>query len=374
MLKNRVVKTFVKEERIYIDIEITNPLDAGIDGVDVVFDQSYNQDILKFSDRYKLTIARLGIPGSELPLFLADDNLYSVTISFGGTNFQQFLTFPGIELVRSINTFLTSLNTALQLAFEAYKVANAAEAQDFAPFVTFNNATKQLEVFVDENFNELFNGGVVPLVFYNNALLHLIGCTEFDVINQPELSDGRAGQWAVDDLGYNRSVFNFPLDDAGVQTARQNPPIDLALTLFQTQGNCLNSISQLTGFTIISNSFGNRSQIQNNTSLITSTDFNDADYTESNIVFDLLVDEAGSSLTEVFNYTPSLYRWIDILSHQHLHRIQFSIFYRLNDGNTYPLQIGLGRTVSVKFLLQSADELENHSLRGIDNNNIAEHF
>ncbi len=367
MLKNKLIRTFVKKERVYLDITMTNPLDEGIDGLKAVFDRSYNKNILQFADRFKLTLARLSIPGSELPLFRVDDNLYSVTISFGGTNFQQFLTFPPADpLVRSINTLLDSLNTAFQLSFEAYKAANLLEAQDFAPFATFNNATKQLDLFVDENFNVLFNAGVVPLIFYNDALLHLIGCNHFELINQPSLSDGRAGQLAVEDLGFNRSTFEFPLDDVGVQTARGSSAN--TLTLLQTQGNCLNSISQLTGFVIFTNAFGNRPQINNNISLVTSNDFNSSNYVEKNIIFDLLVDEAGSSLTENFVYTPSLYRWIDILSGQHLNRIQFEIFYRLNDGNLYPLEIGLGRTVSIKFLLQSADDLDHHSLRGLDNN------
>lgn len=364
-MNSKIINTFVKKQRIYIDVEMTNPIDAP-SAVNAEFDVSFNQDILKHSNKFQITVARLLVPASVIELFRSDNITFSITLRYNNTDFQEFLSFPEIQ-VRTINELLRSMNNAFQASFEALKLANPAAPPDFAPFYTFDNSTKQLTLFVDENYNIVFAGAPTVEIWINQALLNLLNC-QFLVspVNIPEIADGRSGQFEIPDLGTNnRTTFQFPLDDVGVQNVAAAIP---ALSIAQAQGNCLSSISQLHSFIIFTDAFGNRPQIQNNVTLVDEPEFKSSNYVQKNVIFDLLVDNTGSALTENFVYTPSLYRWIDLLSSENLNRVQFCIFYRLNDGSLHPLKINIGRTLSIKFLLQSADPMINHDETGIDSN------
>lgn len=361
-MDSKIINTFVKKQHIYIDVEMTNPIDAP-SAVNAEFDVSFNQDIVKQSNKFKITVARLLLPASVIELFRSDNSTYSITLRYNDTNYQEFLSFPA-EQVRTINELLRSMNDAFQASFEILKLANALAPPDFAPFYTFDNATKQLTLFVDENYNVDFAGGLTIEIWINAALLNLLNCQFLaEPVNIPELAGGLSGQYEIPDLGSNRVEYEFPLDAVGAQTARDSV-VD-SLSIAQAQGNCLNSISQLHSFIIFTDSFGNRPEIRNNVTLVDEPAFTNTNYVQKNVIFDLLVDNTGSALTENFVYTPSLYRWIDVLSSESLNRVQFCIFYRLNDGSIYPLKINIGKTLSIKFLLQSADPMEKHDAIGI---------
>ena len=246
------IEAFNKEEHIYFDVELVNPISSQNDALEVEFDQSFNQEILRYPDRYKLTVARLYIPASEIPFFVAEEKRYSVSLEYDGTIIQQYLTFPDISTVRTVNYLLERLNLALQTAFQTL-LATTAPPPDFAPFFVFNNATKQLDLYVENTYNQDFAGADTISIWFNLPLVHLLGVVHFETVNIPELSQGRSGLIDTPDLGdFNRTTFRYPLDGTGTQTAFNYSPATNSLRLPQTQGNCLSAISRLTGFVISS--------------------------------------------------------------------------------------------------------------------------
>lgn len=384
-----------KVEHNYVDITVSNPPNSTNDNIQAEFDVTYNDTILKDMDRYMMTVARMKVPAREIPLFWTNDTTYSITLSYfdvGGATeyfYQEFLVFPSpaetpivgqpaLKRVRIIQEFLDAINTAMQNALEAMTLGVYVTGLpvSYAPFYTWDNATQQIVLHVERPYNQLFAGNPAvvraPQIWYNEALFHLFPVWEAEYpVNIPALSNGRALQVNIKDNGYNRDTFQYPLDNVGAQYLGA---VVNSLSIFQSQGNLMNALSKIQNIVITSSSFGNRKQIQNRVSSAISGNFNNANYQTSGVVFDLAVDSSGESITEYFVYTPSLYRWIDLQTHNDNSRVEFKIFY-LMDGIDYlfPLEIGIGNSMSIKFLFKTAENLR-HVSGGIDISNRADKF
>lgn len=335
------------EEHIYFDITLENPITSTIDDLFATFDVSYNQNVIDDPGLYNFTIAKLSIPGSEIPLLLAAANTYSVTLSYDGNDYQTFLDWGAADgsFIRTVNRVVETVNAAFAASFTALKAAHAGAPGTTAPWMVYDNNSRNLTIHVETLYSEVYAGPPVIEIWVNLQLTHLLGVLHFSQFFSPELANGKAGQVAVVDLGFNREAFQFPTNAFGVTSN--------ALYLPQAQGNCLNTISQLRGFVITSNSLNLRLEASNKSNLVDLTnEYTASDYTQFPAIFDLSVANPGDSITDTYVYIPSLYRWLDVLSFQDINRIQFTAYFLLNDGNLYPVGIGIGRTMSIKFLFQ----------------------
>lgn len=378
-LRSNIDVIFERNKRVYFNIELTNPINSNQDGIAATYDQTFNQRILGNPRDYKMTVARMSVPGSEIPLLLGNNALYSITLEYNGNFEQVFLNFGTTTTIKSVLTLMDTINTAFQTAYLNLINASLTPPPDFPPQIVYDNSTGQLTVFVQSNYDILVAGAPTILIWVNAPLLHLLGCLSFSQVEIPELSNGRSGLLKIRDAGSVNRIENFefplrldavappltnyelnPFDDA------KNTRVD-AYELPQTQGNCLNSISQLIGFVVTSNSFGQRSEYQNSTSVITSINLRNPNYVEDQVVFDLAVESPGSSLTDNYVYTPNLYRWIDINKDSSIDRIEFKVFYKFDGGITLPVPLGIGRTFSIKFLFEINEKIIRERLTTMHN-------
>lgn len=374
--------SYPKKERIYIDITLTNPIDDDLGTQPVNFDVTYNQTILKNCDRYKFTVARLSVPASDIPLFIDDglgvtgnSSLYSVSLRYSdigitgiGTNTEQvFLNFDvpierldslsagpiQAKSVYTINTFVQAMNSAFQTAFEniiSYSWIVPPNAV-VAPFFTWNNSTLQLTLNVDERYNSAFAGQNVIEIWVNQGMTSFLPSLNYIYpITIPSLTGGLSAQLNIVDIGDNRDTFQFPLDSSGIQTPRGS--LVNSLTISQGQGNFLNSISKLSKIHVYSSSFNPRKQVENS-----FTNNLNNNYIERSNIFDLTPDFLGSSITESFIYTPSLYRWSDIQCSDNLNTVQFQLYFEMHNG-IFPLKMGIGNVFNIKLLFETADFIE----------------
>lgn len=337
------------EEHIYFNVSLVNPLDSNNDDLNCEFDQSYSQNILDNPTDYKLTVAKLSIPASEIPLFIGQSNVYSCTIEYktGGVSnyYQEFLSFNS-STVRTYNSLLEALNDAIGTAFTNAKSAHPAVPHTISPWVYYDVVSEDLSIYFQTSYNKQVSLGTdIFKLWFNADLVHLLGVIHYEEFNIPELSNGRCGEVSVPDLGLNRLAVRYPGTASDATSDSFKAP--------QTQGKFLDICGKLNQFVITSNAFNTRPQGKNSQSLINESNFNNQQaFQEETVLFDLTPDSNGAYLSERFVYTPSLYRWIDIFNSNSLGRIQFKVYYKLGDGELRELKVGIGRVFEILFLFQ----------------------
>lgn len=378
---NKKVEIYRDDEHLYFDIGIANrAFGVGTsdetESIPFEFNVTYNSVILNDPSKYDLTVARMLIPGSKIPLFYmpgdpnnicpeiknADPDFYSITLEYKGDYYRQYLrviqrpesgTFD--YNVNSVIYLMDMLNNAFSTAFLSLKIDHPTAPVTHAPYCMYDNVSRQFTIIVDTNYNSFYSSNDSPKIWFNEPLVSLLGVLSLEDIIIPELSNGRCGLLVVDDRGGytgNESIVDFRYPDEAKSA-------NYSIILKQNQGDFLNSVCQLYSFVIVSNSFGNRQEYKNQNVVANSfggelnPSFLNTNYQLENTVFDLLVDNPTNSLTNNYVYTPTLYRWIDIIKTTPLNTLQFKVYFKLRTYNClFPLMIGIGKNASVKFLFR----------------------
>lgn len=192
-----------KDDHIYYNIEIRREL-GSTQPVFARYIDRRADPIIDIPEEYHLSVVRATIPGEYIPLFIypnigaegskvVNNNVYSVTLTVGAQNFQQFVVYvspnvssPSTSEVYyyqySFQGFINMINTAFLGAFNALKAALPANTVTQAPYLIYDNKTflvsliiqpqyiGNVQIFMNdalysffESFNVIYNNfGAVP--------------------------------------------------------------------------------------------------------------------------------------------------------------------------------------------------------------------
>lgn len=140
-----------KSDNLYYNVTVANNTD------DQFLRASFKDDriiaILKKPDDYYASIIRFKIPITSIPLMIFRDNFYHIRLSFGGVNYDSYVTYisrgPGVltiaNTIFTLQHFLDCVNqtfNTLYLAVVAANPANPAVPAGYPPIIIFNSTTQ----------------------------------------------------------------------------------------------------------------------------------------------------------------------------------------------------------------------------------------
>lgn len=191
------------DDRVYYNIVI--PFDQnntmGTMGSPAIYQEQLNQPIIFNPSDYYLAIQRFSIPTGNVPIFIPeiqpfpntdlDKTIYSVTLSYGGVPYQQFVEFSSTSpkapmslpltalhpyadktpyyYVFSYQVFLTMINEALATAFTQLGMLTGLPNNSLAPFFIFDPSTQKISLIAQGDF--YLETVATPIEIYVNTPL-----------------------------------------------------------------------------------------------------------------------------------------------------------------------------------------------------------
>nr|QBK89716.1 MAG: hypothetical protein LCPAC001_02310 [Pithovirus LCPAC001] len=386
------------------------------DTIPATYDASFTQNIIHNPEEYKFTIARLFLKGDGIPLMNLANERFNLALSFddggGEKSYPRVLTsFTPSTLIFTLGEFIDTFNKAMNNAFIDISAGVALPAGvTKSPQLVWNPDTRQISIYCQSAYNSSISGNNRVGIWICQNLVHLFSVWEY-VTGQyniilpapqpvtpapPPILPPNVflsipfSEIKVQDLGWNRLQWRYGIERPGIPNPDiidtyplplieqligvgpvSDPPHD-SIRIPQQQGNFLNSISQLAGFIITSNSLNARkesiSKVFRNSDpslgLALNQTITASQYSQQSVIFDLAMPEPGNVATENIVYSPFVYRWVDLTGNAPLNRLQFTINFLFKDGTFLPLEIGRGSYASIKFLFQSVNKKHDNNIIG----------
>lgn len=290
---------------------------------------SRNQVFIDKVDDYKFTVEKFVIPSTNIPILMLTPNKYSVTLSYGGDDYQTFLVWnsnnPDPELqyyVWTYNEFLVSLNNALLASYNALLVAHPG-VTTAVPFMLFNPVTQLFTLYakVGEYYPQTIGGVKIS---FNTKLFYLYQSFE-NISNGFNASNGANFTISIVDRKTNTEVISatsyYAMSQDFITLAQFNEFISI---VFETNMFPVRS-------EYVASDTGNSEIIK------VLTDFNP-----------VLFDENISNRTYL-QYIPTLHRWYDMTSSNSLTNVDIYVFWTTADGTKYPLKLFPGDYLTIKL-------------------------
>ncbi len=331
----------------------------------------------KCSD-YFMAVARFNIPTNNIPLMIfpvqpypnTDPNksIYSVTLSYNGVDSQAWLIWtpervsttalakrstltdvaPHQEPTEyyymfSYQHFLDILNKALS---DALAGLTGAPAGAVAPFVTYNPSTHLMTVTCQSNFYDCNTANPIKL-FFNSELHTLLDNMQFlDYGLNNAL--GKDHQLVVQNCGNNV---------VGAPTAVYAPLVNIPDAYYQMTQEYPNLVdfNSFSGIVIKTGNIPVRTESVPLPQKFGST-FNAyngiAHYEPIVTDFDATTDLGFENMSAITYVPLGEYRMVDLMSDQELKSLSFSIYWKDQYGNLYPLLVARNSVISMKILFR----------------------
>jgi len=340
------------EAYIYYNALMTNTY-SYLDPIQANYTDLSTQPIINHMEKYKLAIVRFNVP---IPRFLFNytDNM-TVVFSYGGNDYNEFLVYepwsfdaasldPVGTYVTTYQQFCNMINTAMNAAFTACKLANPSLTQVVPPKVAFNVNTQKFEIF---GTKEWVDGSVKPALYWNDELYNRIPNipakyygSQYEII-LANIGNNTNNTTTIKNIGNyvntsGNTIYNYNTSGTWV-VSQQSQNLG---ALFDCQG-----IQLITTMPIKSESIPLSSSSQGQAS---------ANYkrilTDYTINYDVGLESQpyfGGSFHYVLQNTNT--RKISFIGQGILNQIDFQVYWYDKVGNIYPLTIDYQQTMSVKF-------------------------
>lgn len=340
---------------IYYNVEIPyNENTVIAKGSPASFNAFLNTPIIDVPSDYKMAVARFSVPGSLIPIFVAEiepgqsnPNLmpYHVTLSYSGNDYvaqliyvpQNTLAVPSgppfpkspYYYVYYYQQMIDIVNTALSTAFTALKAAHGAVTSTEAPFLIFNPNTQRISIIVPATYI----ADTIP-IYMQASLVHMF----FEGINSIFRGINTVNYKDYEIIVQNTEINGFGKPGVGVG----NPPLywEMKQEFVSLQyWNTFKNLTFITSSMPINSEF---SQVAGSTpsqrsSLPIITDF------------EPILDTAGASRT-IFQFFPQgPYRFISLTSPNPLSIIDISVYWRDINNNLYLLEVPCGQNLTIKL-------------------------
>jgi hypothetical protein len=159
-------------DKIYYNFVVRNE-QPGDTIINLEFDENRVQAVVEQPWKYEIAVERLKIPLTSIPIFLWQDGIFSVKMTYGATEITKILQFipnggsPYGDAVFSYEEWLTIVNTALDECFNDLKAAEPGMPPSESPFITLDPVSNLCIWNVEQSYNTL---GDETKVFMNQDL------------------------------------------------------------------------------------------------------------------------------------------------------------------------------------------------------------
>lgn len=384
--------------------------------------------ILDKPEDYHMSVIRFSIPGENIPIFIyphvknsqtgiytVNNNVYSVTLSTGGNDYQTFITYVSnttvfnstqIEYyyIFSYQSFINMINTAFTGSFAALKAANPGVTATRPPYLVYdpineiislifqNSYLGSISVFIIgilnlffDNFNVVFNnfgspnGKDVQFILPTSQNNCYSECPQNIVINTTTGSPiiTSAGLFSINNDGATVSSPNIPanttatfnnvnqmtLSENATATGQTNAIFQVNNLIKMTQEfSSLFYWNELKSIAITSSNIPTKKEFLPEVAEITEQTLNvfQSQYSSSNNNFRRVIADfepqitTGTDSRQIIQYLPTAeYRRIDLKGTVPLTMFDIQVYWVSIYGIFYPITLlPFSNSVSVKILFE----------------------
>lgn len=319
---------------------------------------------------YYLSVVRFSVPTGYVPTMIfpifsegGDPNLglYSVTLSYGGSDFQTRLIYtpentfdpvppPPVPTENSVRTkyvnyysvyslqhLVDMINIALTTSFNNLKAAFPAAPPTTPPFFSYNPTNKLFSLIASSAY-----AGPGTIEIYNNAFLNTLFETAFNVLYiNHETPFGKDVLYIIENLFTNNVTL----------------PIQ-GLCYVSTQDfTTVPSLSSFAGIVFQSGTLQIRPEWLSSNAVGTLPPPSTQQSSGANfqrILTDFELDQlTGFETKSSVHYAPTAeYRRIDLYGNDPIVNIDLQVYWRDKQSNLYPIDIPFGAILTAKFLFE----------------------
>lgn len=379
-------------DHIYFNIEISNPLLKGNttenNYIPASFYENLTQPLLSNPSEYYISIVRFRVPGTSIPIFIADIinnqpniNLtaYVVCLSYQGNDFPQNIIYqpdnisqlpkPPIPFqdldttyyyVYSYQHMIDMINIAFESSFAALKAAFPAAPPTQPPFLYYDATTQLISIVFQTEYAKPNS-----ITSYVNNILgdnFLNGFPFYLNTISPDLVNGKDLQFKIGQINYPsgpyiagknyNNAYTAPLTVSNFYTTDVvafpfPPPPYITLTqeyVSLQQWNSFKNIVFLSGTLPVQ------------AELIPSrrTVFNEGGgqiaYSPILTDYEPLLADAGDARSILQYYPTGPYRLLDLISTVPITKFDVSIYWQDYNDFLHPIYISTTDSASIKFL------------------------
>jgi len=357
--------TSKKIDRMYYDVVI--PFKEETEGI-AEYEETRSEPIIYNPNEYFIAIDRFQIPLSAIPLFRYDNsNPYLVYLEYDNgivnVKYPESLVYIPTNAnadggkyssywsVYSYHTITNMLNIAYTTAFGKLKTAYPAIPHTMAPYFEYNLQTQTIDMICETAYLTDTIGSPTNDV--------KIGC---NFIARDTFLDSMPSYYNGTASLYTDYAFSFIIQNVGNNHAYAQPgstiptlptpPVYLKIpSEYRTVDriNALNSIVITTRTLPILREFH---------SLKGSND-GSTKYQSIMIDFQAELDDLGDTRSVMNYFSQGNFKVIQLQSNSPIHSFDFKVYWKGNDGYLYPLSIGPGKTMDIKFVFIRKEGYKN---------------
>ena len=294
------------------------------------FSVSRVQPILSKPNDYELAVIRFSLPSTSIPLFVFEDNKYSLSLKIGTNEYTNFLSWVPNSAVYDtkyifiVQDLIDFMNTSLAQAFTDLNAANTITSTK-PPFMSFSSVTNLMTLNVPQSY--LTDG----ITIYSNEELYLKINTFQDFYYESPSQGQLNYRIVIQDLFDNVATYNATNYFTSTQQyATINALRDLRSIQFLTSQIPVNRELEGAQTNITSNTLTDFEPIQENTFL-------------------------GAGLLQFYPQGPL--RYIDLLSKHELHTIDLTINWVSKTGIVYPYYLQGEQSATIKLMFRKKENL-----------------
>jgi hypothetical protein len=332
---SRINTNMDSSDNIYYNIRLLN--NTGEDVIPATFSENRVVPILENPSEYELAVVRFKVPSETIPIFRWIDDKFSITLSFGGSDFTESLPWIPKALptdnkflygkaIWSYQSFLDTINLAFKTAFDNLKTAFPAAPPTEAPFITFNPETQLMTIWTEQLYDESTN---TIAIMFNYDLFAVLPSFQVDRLNIPPPSTG-----AFFDIKFQRLTVKNNYNNTTTYNGKN-------YFKFQQEYSTLPLLNDFVSISFESDSIPIEPELlpaQTNIVRRIITDFEPLD---------------GVNDNQALQYYPQgALRYYDLKSSYPMSRIDIRVFWIDRAGDQFPIYINRDEVLTLKLIFR----------------------
>jgi hypothetical protein len=360
-------------ELLYYDLIVSNIDDKKINPPSLTFQTSRTSPYLMDPRKYKLSIVRWQISNTNsLPIWrvrikpdspTANDTIYSVVLEYQGVSFRQYMEYEPQNKVIPVPPAPITQPNGLQndstLYYDVYNYSyviylmNQTFKKCFAglsllidlptthvPYMSYDSATNIAMISCDVEFYSLKIEDPIK-IFFNSSLGNIFSSFPFTI--QSLTNDGKNFQLQTD-IFSETSIEPFP-------PYEKDPLLQYdVLQIYQEDDTMTSALCPISSIVMTSNSLPTVNSIKGDPQLY----YNNSLYQpgNGNLSSPIITDFVAESYSNYIIYSPSIYRYIELVGDQPLYNIDLSVAWQDTLGGINPLLLPTNGFSTVKILFE----------------------
>ncbi len=347
------------EDNIYYNLTLVNSTDNPLN---VQFNQTLGNSIVDSPQDYYLSCIRFFLDTANLPIFIFEENTYSVSISCNGvthTEIVPFISASGqpetyFNGIYSYQNFIDMINVALSTAYTDFGGTLPAAAT-VAPYLYFDpRANGLISLFAQTAYDSTNSNPATLITIWMNEDLYYFFDNFLYFFNKSNIALPFGYQIIIKSMGHgqNTSAFDstvpsgyYKMSQEYVAANRWRGPASLSFTSYTIgcRTEYITGISNNANSNIVQNAGTGIPLASQFTDFIVSTDPGDLAGWRGNLIYN----------------SSSQYRLVDLQS-SIVNKIDLSLYWQDVNNNSYPFSILPGTQSSIKLLFVKRSLYKNY--------------